>query len=59
MECVLNILKEIGECICVFWDVDELSLYGCFDFILVKDGILKILEFNVDILIFLFEVFVI
>lgn len=48
MEDVLGIPVEVCERIREAWDADELSLYGRFDFMMDKDGIPKILEFNAD-----------
>lgn len=48
MERILNIPSEVCERIRESWEADELSLYGRFDFMMDKDGIPKILEFNAD-----------
>lgn len=48
MERILNIPSEVCERIRESWEADELSLYGRFDFMMDKEGIPKILEFNAD-----------
>lgn len=48
MERILNIPLEVCGRIRESWEADELSLYGRFDFMMDKDGIPKILEFNAD-----------
>lgn len=48
MERILNIPSEVCERIRESWEADELSLYGRFDFMMDKDDIPKILEFNAD-----------
>lgn len=48
MERILNIPSEVCGRIRESWEADELSLYGRFDFMMDKDGIPKILEFNAD-----------
>lgn len=48
MERILNIPSEVCERIRESWEADELSLCGRFDFMMDKDGIPKILEFNAD-----------
>lgn len=48
MEHILNVPEEVCERIRESWDADELSLYGRFDFMLDKNGMPKILEFNAD-----------
>lgn len=48
MERILRIPPEVCRRIRKSWDNDELSLYGRFDFILDKQGVPRILEFNAD-----------
>ena len=48
MERALGLPREVCERIRDSWDADELSLYGRFDFLLDRNGIPKILEFNAD-----------
>lgn len=48
MERILNIPSEVCERIRESWEADDLSLYGRFDFMMDKEGIPKILEFNAD-----------
>lgn len=48
MERALGLPREVCERIRDSWDADELSLYGRFDFLLGRNGIPKILEFNAD-----------
>lgn len=48
MERILRIPPEVCRRIKESWDKDELSLYGRFDFMLDKQGVPKILEFNAD-----------
>lgn len=48
MERILRLPPEVCRRIRESWDSDEPSLYGRFDFLLDKEGVPKILEFNAD-----------
>lgn len=48
LERMLNLTPEIVEQIRDSWEADELSLYGRFDFMLDRQGVPRILEFNAD-----------
>lgn len=48
MERQLNLPPEIAQHIRASWESDELSLYGRFDFMIDRNGVPRILEFNAD-----------
>lgn len=48
LERYLQLPPEVVERIRDSWDRDELSLYGRFDFLIDREGVPRILEFNAD-----------